>query len=103
MKKSMSLGEFIAHCNGVELNTNDTGYLTLRPRFRRYTPNRDGKRDCVYDWSIGHQFVVTTKRSPFYGDVLTVTDSAFLLNGHLNEHMSVMLQYSKDKFVEVTL
>ena len=44
--------------------------LTVRPRRRTYL----SQADVGYDWSVGHEFVITTRSSPYYQQVVAVDE-----------------------------
>lgn len=48
--------------------------LTVRPRRRTYI----SQADAGYDWSVGHEFVVTAKSSPFFGNIVAVDEASGL-------------------------
>lgn len=58
--------------------------LTVRPRRRTYL----SQAEAGYDWFVGHEFVVTTQSSPYYGSVVAV-DEARLLKGYGYTHVHI--------------
>ena len=44
--------------------------LTVRPRHRTYLH----QSEAGYDWAVGREFVITTRRSPYYGEVVAVDE-----------------------------
>ena len=56
---------------------NETRILTVRPRRRTYLR----QADAGYDWAAGHEFVITTESSPYYGSVVAVDE-----RHHLKEY-----------------
>lgn len=70
--------------------------LTLRPRRRTYLM----ETDAVYDYTVGHEFVVADANSPFDGCVVTVLDKPTLKqHGYTN----LTLSYNTDREVEIKL
>jgi len=45
--------------------------VTVRPRRRTYLR----QSDAGYDWACGREFVITTRNSPYYGEVVAVDES----------------------------
>lgn len=63
--------------------------LTVRPAKRPYL----NASDVVYDYTVGHEFVVTDNHSPFNGCLVTVLDTS-TLKQHGYTH--AMIQYNRD-------
>lgn len=70
--------------------------LTLVPRRRHYL----SELDAVYDFSVGHDFIVVDTSSPFHGCFVSILDAATLKqHGYTN----VDITYNNDRSVEVSL
>ncbi|HMA78730.1 MAG TPA: hypothetical protein VKP88_06415, partial [Candidatus Paceibacterota bacterium] len=48
--------------------------LTVRPRHRTYLH----QSDAGYDWAVGKEFVITTRSSPYYNQVVAVDETRHL-------------------------
>ena len=58
--------------------------LTVRPRRRTYLhPSEAG-----YDWAVGREFVITTRSSPYYGEIVAV-DEAHNLKRYGYTHLHI--------------
>lgn len=44
--------------------------LTVRPRRRTYL----SQAEAGYDWSVGHEFVITTQSSPYHNQIVAVDE-----------------------------
>ena len=44
--------------------------LTVRPRYRTYLH----QSEAGYDWAVGKEFVITTRSSPYYDQVVAVDE-----------------------------
>lgn len=63
---------------------NETRILTVRPRRRTYLR----QADAGYDWAAGHEFVITTESSPYYGSVVAVDERHHLKEcGYTHVHI----------------
>ena len=51
-----------------------TRIVTIRPRRRTYLH----QSDAGYDWASGHEFIITSRSSPYYGDVVAVDETHHL-------------------------
>jgi len=56
--------------------------------------------DAIYDYTVGHEFVVSDDVSPFDGCIVTVLDKR-MLTQHGYTHATI--QYNYDHAVEVKL
>jgi hypothetical protein len=55
----------------ADLSEFDTQHvLTVRPRHRTYLH----QSDAGYDWAVGKEFIITTRSSPYYGEVVAVDE-----------------------------
>lgn len=70
--------------------------LTLVPRRRRYLV----ESDAIYDFTVGHEFVVDDASSPFDGCIVSCLDTT-ALKQHGYTH--VLLHYNTDRNAEVVL
>lgn len=70
--------------------------LTLRPVRRSYL----SAADAVYDFTIGHDFVVTDQSSPFHGCTVSVLDKRTLKE---HGYTDATLEYNNDLSVEIKL
>lgn len=70
--------------------------LTIRPVRRHYL----SESDAVYDFAVGHEFVVSDSSSPFDGCVVSVLDKTTLQE---NEYTHITIQYNIDRTVEIKL
>lgn len=72
--------------------------LSLRPVNRPYI----SESDVVYDFTVGHEFMVTDRMSPFSGCVVTVLDkSTFQRHGYT--HAVIQYNLEDNYTVEVKL
>lgn len=70
--------------------------LTVSPRRRTYL----WSADAVYDYTVGHELIVTDVDSEFHGCVISVLDRRDLKrNGYTN----LTLSYNIDRTVEIKL
>lgn len=51
-----------------------TRIVTVRPRRRTYLH----QSDAGYDWASGHEFIITSRSSPYYGDVVAIDETQHL-------------------------
>lgn len=70
--------------------------LSVVPRRRHYL----SASDAVYDYAVGHEFVVTDPASPFNGCFVSTLDTATL---KANGYTSVDISYNNGLNVEVAL
>lgn len=55
----------------ADLSEFDTQHiLTVRPRHRTYLH----QSEAGYDWAVGREFVITTRSSPYYDQVVAVDE-----------------------------
>ena len=62
----------------------DHRIVTVRPRRRTYLR----QQDAGYDWACGREFVITTKSSPYYQQVVAV-DEAKMLKEYGYTHVQI--------------
>lgn len=63
---------------------NTHSVLTVRPRRRTYLK----QSDAGYDWACGREFIITTRTSPYYGEVVAVDEANHLKNyGYTHVHI----------------
>lgn len=61
-----------------------TRIVTVRPRRRTYLH----QSDAGYDWAIGHEFIITSRSSPYYGDIVAVDETQHLKrHGYTHVHI----------------
>lgn len=70
--------------------------LSVAPRRRHYL----SASDAVYDYAVGHEFVVTDPTSPFNGCFVSTLDTATL---KAHGYTSVDISYNNGLNVEVAL
>ena len=92
MSRTVKLTSF-ADLGGV-YTTSKT--LSVVPRRRHYL----SESDAVYDFSVGHDFIVVDTISPFHGCFVSVLDKAVLKRHGYN---AVDITYNNDLSVEVRL
>ena len=68
----------------AKLNT-ETRSLTVVPRRRPYL-HRD---EAVYDYKVGHEFVITDQSSPMNGCVVTTCDAHILKKSYGVTHLNI--------------
>jgi hypothetical protein len=88
----------VSWCKLADLNlTFEARILTVRPKWRTYLR----QSDVVYDWHVGHPFVVTD--GPYQGYTVDVTE---VRNLKRDGYTAVHIHYNigdVDPHVEVTL
>lgn len=58
--------------------------LPVRPRRRTYLH----QSDAGYDWAVGKEFVITTRSSPYYGEIVAIDETANLKRyGYTHVHI----------------
>jgi hypothetical protein len=65
-----------------------TRIVTIRPRRRTYLH----QSDAGYDWASGHEFVITSRSSPYYGDIVAVDETQHLKRygyTHIHIHYNI--------------
>ena len=63
---------------------NETRIVSVRPRRRTYL----SQAEAGYDWSVGHEFVITTQSSPYYNQVVAVDETRNLKRyGYTHVHI----------------
>ena len=69
----------------ADLSEFDTQHiLTVRPRYRTYLH----QSDAGYDWAVGKEFVITTRSSPYYNQVVAVDETRHLKRyGYTHVHI----------------
>ena len=69
----------------ADLVTENThSVLTVRPRRRTYLK----QSDAGYDWACGKEFIITTRTSPYYGEIVAVDETNNLKNyGYTHVHI----------------
>lgn len=70
--------------------------LTIRPVRRHYI----SESDAVYDFTVGHEFVVRDDTSPFDGCLITVLDRTTLQR---SGYTHATIEYNRDLNVEIKL
>ena len=72
-------------CKLADLSEFDTQHvLTIRPRHRTYLH----QSDAGYDWASGREFVITTRSSPYYDQVVAVDETKNLKRyGYTHVHI----------------
>lgn len=79
-----------------EVYTTKPTALAVKPRRRSYLM----ANDAVYDYSVGHDFVVTDHMSPFYGDVVSCQDATTIKR---YGYEAVAIEFNTDRVIEVAL
>lgn len=85
----------------ADLNTDGVNYtpskaLSVVPRRRSYL----SASDAVYDYTVGHEFVVVDSTSPFDGCFVSTLDTTTLKS---HGYTAVDIYYNNDRNVEVAL
>lgn len=98
LHRMMSMSRTKTYTSFADLNglvyTPNFKHLTLSPRRRTYlTPS-----DAVYDFTVGHEFVVSDSSSPFDGCIVSCLDKR-TLQQHGYTHANI--RYNIDHSVEV--
>jgi hypothetical protein len=100
-KKAMSRTKFTSFAELADLDDlSDEHYkfntLSVVPRRRHYL----SAVDAIYDFSVGHDFLVRDPTSPFDGCFISILDTTVLRQ---NNYTSIDISYNNDRSVEVAL
>lgn len=79
-----------------ELYTSNPSALAVKPRRRSYLM----ANDAVYDFAVGHEFVVIDTNSPFAGCIVSCQDADTLKRYGYDK---VAIEFNSDRSIEVAL
>lgn len=94
-RKWMSLADLAAEFTSTKPD-NTKQHLRCKPRYRKYL----SQSDCVYDYMVGHEVVITDNVSGYQGSIVSILDADFLKQ---SGYTSLFIEYNNDQSVEVAL